>query len=75
VTAESCLFCRIVAGGIAAQKLYDDDLVVVFDLPQGHSSRLEPVHFIAVSREHIASARRLGDEHGRLLGFDPQSDG
>lgn len=44
-----CLFCRIVAGEIPAQVVYEDDAVVAFrDVnPQA------PVHVLVVPREHV----------------------
>lgn len=47
--ADNCLFCKIVAGEIPAQIVYQDDLVVAFnDIdPQA------PVHVLIIPRKHI----------------------
>lgn len=47
-----CLFCKIIAGEIPSQKLYEDDKVLAFyDItPQA------PVHFLVIPKAHIPSA-------------------
>lgn len=47
---QDCLFCRIAAGGIPSEKLYEDDLVFVFrDIhPQA------PVHALIVPKTHVS---------------------
>lgn len=61
--AESCLFCRIASGEIAAKVAFQDDRVVAFhDVnPQA------PTHVLVIPRQHIPSADALGLEHGALL--------
>ncbi len=61
---SDCLFCRIVAGKIPAQKVFEDDAVVAFhDInPQA------PVHVLLVPRQHVASLDEAGSEHEALLG-------
>ncbi len=46
---NDCIFCKIIAGEIPADKLYEDDDVLVFrDInPQA------PVHFLLVPKKHI----------------------
>jgi histidine triad (HIT) family protein len=58
-----CLFCRIGAGKIPSDRVFEDDAVVVFrDInPQA------PTHVLAISRRHIASAANLTDADGELL--------
>lgn len=59
-----CLFCRIVAGGIPATKVHDDDLVIgIRDIaPQA------PTHVLFLPRIHIRSANELTEADGPLLG-------
>lgn len=65
---NDCIFCKIGAGDIPADKVYEDDEVVAFrDLnPQA------PTHVLVIPRRHIASLNALqpGDEPlvGRLFG-------
>ena len=59
-----CLFCKIAAGTIPADKLHDDDLVVAFrDI-----APRAPTHILLISRRHIASAAELTEADGPLLG-------
>jgi histidine triad (HIT) family protein len=58
-----CIFCKIVEGKIAADRLYEDDLVVVIlDI-----NPRAPVHFMVLPKEHIADARQIRGEHGPLI--------
>ncbi len=61
---SDCLFCKIAAGEIPSNKLYEDDQILVFhDIdPQA------PVHFLVIPKEHIDSAACLTQENGPLLG-------
>ena len=59
-----CLFCKIVAGTIPADRVHDDDLVVAFrDI-----APRAPTHILLISRRHIPSAAELTDDDGPLLG-------
>lgn len=55
--AESCLFCRIIAGEIPAQLVAQNDTCVAFrDVnPQA------PLHVLVVPREHVASLGEAAD--------------
>lgn len=48
---DDCIFCKIAAGDIPAELIYEDDWVVAFDdiAPQA------PVHTLIVPKQHIAS--------------------
>ena len=52
---EDCLFCKIAAGEIPSNKLYEDDTLLAFyDIdPQA------PVHFLVIPKRHIASDAAL----------------
>ena len=60
----TCLFCRIAAGSIPADRLHDDDLVVAF---RDIAARA-PTHILLIPRRHIASAADLTEADGPLLG-------
>ena len=48
---DDCIFCRIAAGEIPAQKVFEDDRVIAFkDL-----SPKAPVHVLIVPKKHIQS--------------------
>lgn len=65
---DNCIFCKIAAGEIPADRVYQDETVVAFrDLnPQA------PVHILVIPRKHIPTLNDLGpgDEAviGRLCG-------
>ena len=61
---ENCLFCKIIAGEIPSNKVYEDDLCYAFyDIePQA------PVHFLVVPKEHIGSAREITAENNAIVG-------
>jgi len=54
-----CLFCRISDGSVEITKLYEDDLVLAFDIPREYPWRQAPVHFLVISREHLPSAAAI----------------
>lgn len=61
---QSCIFCRIVAGEIPAQFIYQDELCVAFsDLhPQA------PVHALVIPRAHLESLNDAGQADEETLG-------
>ncbi len=64
-SADNCLFCKIVAGVVPAQRLHEDDLSIAFaDIhPQA------PTHVLVIPKEHLAStAHAAAAEHRALLG-------
>ena len=67
VAMSGCLFCGIAGGTVPIGKMYEDDLVVAFDIPRDYPWRQAPVHFLAISREHIPSAAHVRDEHGAIV--------
>ena len=64
MTDENCLFCKIVAGVIAAEVVLETDKVLAFrDIgPQA------PTHVLVIPKEHISSLDAATEEHGALLG-------
>ncbi len=58
-----CLFCKMAAGEIPTDPLYDDDLVfVIRDIhPRA------PVHLLVIPKEHIRTAKDVRGEHGPVL--------
>ena len=61
---ENCIFCKIVAGQIPSNKVYEDDEMFVF-----HDIHpWAPVHLLMIPKAHIPSMAHVGDEHAALLG-------
>ena len=65
---SDCLFCQIASGDGTGSLLFEDDLVVAFDVPDSHPEKRAPVHFIVIPREHVASAREITETHEETLG-------
>ena len=63
MTAD-CLFCKISAGEIPAEKLYEDDEILAFrDIaPQA------PIHFLVIPKKHIQDPAHVGVEDEALIG-------
>ena len=61
---DDCLFCKIAAGQIPSNKLYEDDqLLAFYDIdPQA------PTHFLVIPKQHIDSAAALTEKDAALLG-------
>lgn len=59
-----CLFCKIAAGEIPAEKLYEDDELVAFrDIaPQA------PVHFLVIPKKHIQDPAAITSDDEILMG-------
>ena len=59
-----CLFCKILAAEIPANRIYEDELCIGFpDInPQA------PTHLLVVPKEHIPSLSRALADHKPLLG-------
>lgn len=52
---SSCLFCRIVAGEVTADRVHEDELVVV--IKDIHPKA--PVHLLVIPRMHIESLEEI----------------
>ena len=58
-----CLFCRIAADEIPSDRVFEDEMVIVFrDI-----NPKAPTHVLAVSRRHLDSVADLTDADGDLL--------
>ena len=58
-----CLFCRIVAGEIPSDRVFEDDAVIAFrDI-----NPRAPTHLLLVPRRHVADVQHLTDADGDLL--------
>ena len=60
---SDCLFCKIVAGEIPGDMVYEDDKVIAF---KDINPKAE-VHLLVIPREHIASLNELTPEHDALV--------
>jgi histidine triad (HIT) family protein len=62
--SSNCLFCRIAAGELAADVVYEDEHLIAFRDVQPAA----PVHVLVVPRKHIRSLNGLEQEDGELAG-------
>ncbi len=59
-----CIFCRIVAGEIPADILYQDEEVIAFrDI-----NPLAPTHLLIIPKKHIPSLVHLSEAESPLMG-------
>ena len=61
---DSCLFCKIIAGQIPSDKVYEDDRCYAFrDInPQA------PVHILIVPKTHVADVAECTEKDSALAG-------
>jgi len=61
---SDCIFCKIVAGEIPGNRLYEDDEVIAF-----HDIHpMAPVHFMIVPKTHVDSLAHCSAREQALLG-------
>jgi histidine triad (HIT) family protein len=60
----NCLFCKIVAGRLPADRVYEDDAILAFkDIhPQA------PFHCLVIPKAHVATLNDFTPEHRELIG-------
>jgi histidine triad (HIT) family protein len=60
----NCLFCRIIAGELPAQKVYEDEHTFAFEdiHPQA------PTHVLVVPKKHIRGLKEAAPEDAELIG-------
>ena len=50
-TLSSCIFCKLIAGEIPAQIVYEDDSILGFE----DISPLAPIHYLFIPKQHVDS--------------------
>lgn len=61
---SDCLFCKIVAGDIPAEKVYENEHVLAFrDI-----NPVAPTHILVIPRAHVASLNDALPQHREQLG-------
>ncbi len=61
---ENCIFCKIIAGEIPSEKVYEDGECIAFN----DISPQAPTHILIIPREHIASLDTAQKNHQDTLG-------
>ena len=60
---ENCIFCKIAAGEIPSQKVYEDDTVLAFK----DIAPAAPVHVLVIPKKHVESVAALTNEDNELI--------
>ena len=62
--SDDCLFCKIIAGEIPSNKVYEDrDVYAFHDI-----SPAAPTHILIIPKKHIAAVKDASSEDAELLG-------
>lgn len=60
-----CLFCKIIAGEIPSNKVYEDDKILAFyDIAPA-----APMHFLVIPKAHISGASAVTAENAEIVGY------
>jgi histidine triad (HIT) family protein len=63
-TDPDCIFCKIVAGEVPGEKLYEDELILAFrDI-----NPVAPLHGLVIPKKHVATLDDFSDDDAELLG-------
>lgn len=62
---SDCLFCKIIAGEVPSNKVYEDDRVLVFH----DIDPKAPVHLLAIPKRHIRSAADITSENSGEVAY------
>tara|TARA_B100000131_G_scaffold86676_1_gene83543 strand:+ start:2356 stop:2727 length:372 start_codon:yes stop_codon:yes gene_type:complete len=64
INMSDCLFCKIVAGEIPCDKVFENELLIAFrDI-----SPVSPTHILIIPKKHISSLNELSEEDRFLAG-------
>ncbi len=60
---ENCIFCKIIAGDIPSNKVYEDDKVLAFrDI-----APMAPTHILVIPKAHIPSVAAITSENSGIV--------
>ena len=59
-----CLFCKIIAGDIPSDKVYEDDAVYAFK----DITPVAPLHILIIPKKHIATLNDLKKQDDAVMG-------
>lgn len=60
---ESCLFCKIAAGEIPSNKVYEDEYMLAFH----DISPMAKVHVLVIPKMHIANVDGINSENSEVI--------
>ncbi len=58
-----CIFCKIINGELPSKKIYEDDIVYVFE----DIAPAAPIHYLIIPKEHISSAKEITPENSHII--------
>ncbi|MGB9660887.1 MAG: histidine triad nucleotide-binding protein [Moorellaceae bacterium] len=61
---SECIFCKIIAGELPAEMVYQDEYVVAFK----DIRPVAPVHILLVPRKHIPDLTAITEEDAKIIG-------
>jgi histidine triad (HIT) family protein len=64
LTMSDCIFCKIAAGDIPSNPVYEDEEILAFE----DISPKAPVHILIIPKQHLATLNDAGQDHSSLLG-------
>lgn len=62
---SDCIFCKIIAGDIPSDKVYEDDKILVFK----DIAPKAPTHLLMIPKQHIPSLAEVTAEDADILGY------
>lgn len=61
---SDCIFCKIAAGEIPSNKVYEDDRIIAFH----DINPMTPVHVLFVPKEHICCVDAINEDNCDIVG-------
>jgi len=61
---SDCLFCKIIAGEIPSEKIYEDDNVYAFK----DITPVAPLHTLIIPKKHISSINEMSSGDSEIMG-------
>ena len=62
--ADDCIFCKILAGEIPSEKVYQDESIYAFK----DINPVAPHHVLIIPRQHLAGVNDVAKDDEKLLG-------
>ena len=60
---NDCLFCKIINGEIPSKKVYEDELIYVFE----DIAPAAPIHYLLIPKKHISGASEITAENSSVV--------
>ena len=60
---EDCIFCKIIKGEIPSKKVYEDELVYVFE----DIEPTAPIHYLCIPKEHISKLDEINESNSPVI--------